>query len=98
MEFARPLHRFRDACHGPNGRAAAEYVAHDGNPRNNDANGHESEEDGHHSQGDEDWAEIDHCEHVKPPFGPGIMGVIRPELRLIPRLSAWRPHPMPLPQ
>jgi len=61
--------------------SAAQCPSYSDNRRDKQANGHEGNEAGHRGHGDEDWSEIDHCEHAEPPFE--MPGIIRPEPGLI---------------
>ena len=56
--------------------SAAQCSSYGDNRRDNEPDGHEGHEAGHHGHGDENWAEIDHCEHAELPFR--MLRIIRP--------------------
>jgi hypothetical protein len=78
----------------PDGRAAAQGAANGDNRSDHETDNHEAEEAGYHRHGDQDWPEIDHCEHVTSPFwAAGAAGF---QARATIELAAWRPRSMPL--
>ena len=56
--------------------SAAQCSSYGDNRRDNEPDGHEGHEAGHHGHGDENWSEIDHCEHAELPFR--MLRIIRP--------------------
>ena len=60
-------------------RSAAQCPSYGDNRRYNEPDGHKGYEAGHDGHGDENWAEVDHCEHAELPIGQGMLGIIRPE-------------------